>query len=105
VYVMVWVPTPAVAGLKTPNALTPGPVQVPPAVSGVRVEGASDTQSVVGPQTEALQQFAASGAHAEAAKDWTPPLRILVLDVPVPPQAITSPEILTSTSNTLKEVG
>jgi hypothetical protein len=69
VYVIVCVPTPAVAGLKTPEAFTPGPDHVPPAVSGVRVTGASVTQIVVGPHTVALQQVAANGAQADAAND------------------------------------
>jgi hypothetical protein len=53
---MACVPGPAVAGLKTPDAFTPVPDQVPPAVPGVNVTGASEEQSSPGEHILASQQ-------------------------------------------------
>ena len=39
-------------------------------------------------------------AHALAAKDWTPPVLVAELLFPLPPQATTSPPVLTRTSYT-----
>ena len=48
VYVIECVPTPAIAGLKTPDEETPGPLHVPPAVAVTRVNDGSFAQNVVG---------------------------------------------------------
>jgi hypothetical protein len=65
---MVWEPTPAKLGLKTPDALTPFPDHVPPAAAVVSVTGESFEQKVDGIQMLASQQVEAIGTHAEAAK-------------------------------------
>ena len=102
---IVCTPIPATVGLKTPVALTPGPLHVPPAVAVVNVKGASLAQTPCGMQIEASQHVEASGTQAVAAITATPPDRVASVEVPVPPHAIISPPELTSTSKTLNAVG
>jgi hypothetical protein len=54
---MTCVPTPAVAGLKTPEALTPVPLQVPPGVDTVKVNAGSVTHFLGGIQIEGSQHI------------------------------------------------
>ncbi len=57
VYCMVWKPKPAVAGLKTPPEVVPGPENTPPGVAGVKfTEGAFTQYAVSSPLKFALVQ-------------------------------------------------
>ena len=99
VYVITKMPGPETAGLKTPDAFTPVPLQVPPAVAAVNVTEGAVAHFALGTQTVASHHVIANGTHAEAAKDCTPPERApALLLFPVPPQATTSPAVLTLTS-------
>ena len=108
-YVTVNVPAPAVDGVNTPvlllNPAVAGEIlQVPPVVPGESVTGESVTQRSPGEQMLALQQVKAIGEQAEAAKVCTPPLLEEKELLPLPPQAMISPLVFTSTSYTLNEV-
>ena len=95
---MLNVPAPETEGSKFPPASTPVPDHVPPAEAVVNAIGGSVSHSVAGIQIVASQHVIAIGLHAEAAKDCTPPDRLLDELVPVPPHAIMSPLVVTRTS-------
>ena len=84
-------PVPAVAGSNTPEPLTPGPLQVPPGVTGINVKGASVVQNGPAGQTVASQQNKTIGTQADIFIDCTYPVLEVLEELPVAPHTITSP--------------
>ncbi|NBX37832.1 MAG: hypothetical protein EBR54_00260 [Flavobacteriia bacterium] len=68
---MVWLPTPAVEGVKTPEAETPGPLHVPPGVAALNCSGASVMHIFCTGQMDASQQLVVIGAQAPAVNVCT----------------------------------
>ena len=94
-------PAPAIAGLNTPVAalVIPVPLHVPPAVAGCKVIAAAVEHIFVTGQILISQQVNDKVlAAVNDAIDCIYPVRVAVPELPVEPQAITSPAVLTCTS-------